>query len=107
MLVFRKCPKCGSPNVRRASLRVPDASPPQLLKSPYRCRDCGERFLVTSRSAFQVVAIVGLAVVAVVVGLVASSDWTVGERESDPPVSAGAQLADLSKLAPSGDAAAQ
>jgi TPR repeat protein len=48
--MLRRCPRCNSFNVRRSSLRPGDAPNGPLLHSPYRCRDCGERFwLVTSR----------------------------------------------------------
>jgi TPR repeat protein len=35
--------------VRRSSVRASATSPPPILRSPYRCRDCGERFLVIGR----------------------------------------------------------
>jgi transposase-like protein len=44
----KKCPNCRSPNVRR-STRGKDGSAQPLFRSPYRCRDCGEKFWVVSQ----------------------------------------------------------
>ena len=44
----KKCPSCTSLNVRR-STRDKDGLAQPLFRSPYRCRDCGEKFLVISR----------------------------------------------------------
>ena len=67
-----KCPACSSSNVRRSTIRGSEGSAKPRLRSPYRCRDCGERFWVISRRANY---IVGLAVVASVAGTIA---WNVG-----------------------------
>jgi hypothetical protein len=67
-----KCPACSSVNVRRSTLRPSETSAKPRLRSPYRCRDCGERFWVISRRANY---LVGLAVVASVAGTIA---WNVG-----------------------------
>ena len=68
----RKCPNCRSLNVRRSSRgKEPSAQP--LFRSPYRCRDCGEKFWVISRKVYQRVgAFVALNTVffALVAGLV-------------------------------------
>jgi TPR repeat protein len=69
--MFTKCPTCRSLNVRRSSLRRPEAAATPRLRSPYRCRDCGARFWVISRRATY---LVGLIVVAIVGGIVA---WNV------------------------------
>src|SRR3954465_2127170 len=44
------CPACGSPNVRRSTIRTREAGA-HALRSPYRCRACKERFWVLSRKA--------------------------------------------------------
>jgi TPR repeat protein len=44
-----KCAACGSLNVRRSTLRPSELSDRPRFRSPYRCRDCGERFWVLSR----------------------------------------------------------
>ena len=49
--MFSKCPACSSFNVRRSTIRPSEALPKPRLRSPYRCRDCGERFWVVSRRA--------------------------------------------------------
>jgi hypothetical protein len=70
--MFTKCPACSGSNVRRSTIRGSEASAKPRLRSPYRCRDCGERFWVISRRANY---LVGLAIVASVAGTVA---WNVG-----------------------------
>src|ERR1700720_4630037 len=47
----RKCPRCGSSGVHRSSFRGPDEREFYVLRSPYRCEQCGERFWVVSRKA--------------------------------------------------------
>jgi hypothetical protein len=73
-----KCPACTSVNVRRSTIRASEASATPRLRSPYRCRDCGERFWVISRRANY---LVGLAVVASVAGTIA---WNVGGAPQEP-----------------------
>jgi len=89
--MFTKCPACASSNVRRSLLRGFEALPKPRLRSPYRCRDCGERFWVVSRRANYLAS---LAIFAIVAGIVA---WNVvGSPEQprrDPGVDAGS-LAD-------------
>lgn len=69
--MFTKCPTCSSFNVRRSSILPSEASAKPRLRSPYRCRDCGERFWVISRRANYLAS---LAVFAIVAGIVA---WNV------------------------------
>jgi len=76
--MFTKCPACSSSNVRRSTIRGAEASAKLRLRSPYRCRDCGERFWVISRRANY---LVGLAVLASVAGTVA---WNVGSVPQEP-----------------------
>jgi TPR repeat protein len=63
-----KCPACKSFNVRRSSILPAELSSHPRLRSPYRCRDCGERFWVLSRRAHW---FIGFAAIALVAGTVA------------------------------------
>ena len=76
--MFTKCPTCGSLNLRRSSIRSSESPARPVFRSPYRCRDCGERFWVISRRA---VYLGGLATVAVVAGTVA---WNAGSAPNEP-----------------------
>ncbi len=80
--MLRRCPRCHSFNVRRSSLRPGDAPAGPLFHSPYRCRDCGERFwLVTSR-----LVSLGYTVAIVVVSAgTAGTAWYLFERWIDSP----------------------
>src|SRR5205823_4924401 len=62
--IARKCPSCGSVNVRHSSLRVHEISARHYFIAPYRCRDCHERFWLISRRSFYLVGIVGIVVIA-------------------------------------------
>lgn len=57
----RRCPNCKSFNVRRSSAGSRGASGRTYLRSPYRCRDCAEKFWVIGRNTYQYAGI-GLAV---------------------------------------------
>jgi len=64
----RKCPNCKSFNVRRSSTQEFGVSREPLIKSPYRCRDCGEMFWVIARKTYtQVGIVVGINLVFLVV----------------------------------------
>jgi predicted RNA-binding Zn-ribbon protein involved in translation (DUF1610 family) len=52
------CPACGSGNVRRSTLRGREVGA-YRFHSPYRCRECNERFWVVSRGA-RVAAVVAV-----------------------------------------------
>jgi hypothetical protein len=62
--MFAKCPGCKSFNVRRSSIRAAELSSHPRLRSPYRCRDCGERFWVISRRTHYLMGFVAVGVVA-------------------------------------------
>jgi hypothetical protein len=62
--MFTKCPACGSLNVRRSWIRKKEVSATPRLRSPYRCRDCGERFWIASRRANYLMGFAGLAIIA-------------------------------------------
>ena len=77
------------------------------LRSPYRCRDCGERFWVVSKRANY---LVGLAVVASVAATIA---WNVGSMPEEPrrasqrPTLDAQSFAELTKRAAVDDPAAE
>ena len=60
-LAFRKCPRCGSQNVRRAHFHSRDEVRSRLLTSPYRCKECSTRFWALShkgrRSVIQILVV--------------------------------------------------
>jgi hypothetical protein len=104
--MLAKCPACNSLNIRRSSIRPAEKSATPRLRSPYRCRDCGERFWVISKRANY---FAGLAGVVIVAGAFA---WNMVGVPDDPRreqtrVNATAGLADLIKRAHSGDPAAE
>ena len=43
------CPRCGSLDLRRSSFRSREERQDHILRSPYRCEECGERFWFMSR----------------------------------------------------------
>jgi hypothetical protein len=49
----RKCPNCNSLNVRRSSVRDEHGFSPRLFRSPYRCRECGQKFWVIGRRIYR------------------------------------------------------
>ena len=53
----RTCPNCRSLNVRR-STKDKDGSAQPLFRSPYRCRDCGEKFWAIGRRIYRYVGAV-------------------------------------------------
>src|SRR5271166_1517883 len=105
--MFNRCPKCNSFDVRRSSVREAGASPKPTLRSPYRCRNCGERFWVISRRAYYLAGLIGVAVVAGVAAwfLVGAPDEP--RRGSKPAASVTDSLPDAIKLAASNDPAAE
>jgi uncharacterized protein len=64
MSTLIKCPNCDSFEVRRSALSSRDVPAKPVLRSPYRCRNCGERFWVVSKSAFYVAGLAGGAIIA-------------------------------------------
>jgi TPR repeat protein len=99
-----KCPSCGSLNVRRSVLHAAEvAGPRPRIKSPYRCRDCGERFWVISRRTNYALAFAAIAVVA---GIVA---WNVSStpQPTRVPTAEASNLADMIKRADSADPIAE
>ena len=45
----KKCPRCGSLNVRRSGFQSQDEEQIHVFTSPYRCEECSERFWVLNR----------------------------------------------------------
>jgi TPR repeat protein len=78
--MFAKCPACKSFNVRRSSIRAAELSSRPRLRSPYRCRDCDERFWVISRRGYYLMSFVGVVLVA---GTVAWNAASPDERGSE------------------------
>jgi hypothetical protein len=71
----RRCPSCGSLDVRRSNTHDLDESPRTLLRSRYRCRRCSELFWVVSARTYRIAGIflgVGLLTAAVVALLIAA-----------------------------------
>ena len=69
----RRCPNCKSFNVRRSSTGAAGAWGRPRLRSPYRCRDCAEKFWVIGRKTYQYVAIalaVNLPLFALIAGFI-------------------------------------
>jgi hypothetical protein len=105
--MLSKCPACNSFNVRRSTIRPSEASAKPRLHSPYRCRDCGERFWVVSRRANYLAS---LAIFAIVAGIVA---WNVVGAPDEPrqspkaPTLKGEGLADTIKRAEHDDPLAE
>lgn len=105
--MFKKCPACGSTSMRRSTKHAAEASAKPRLRSPYRCRVCGERFWVISRRAYYLAGVAGVTMV------VAAVAWSlVGARDeprqgSKPTVPVAEKLADALKLAESNDPVAE
>jgi uncharacterized protein with PIN domain len=56
--MHRRCPSCGSLDVRRSNTRDRDEPPRTLLRSRYRCRKCSALFWVVSARTYRIVGIV-------------------------------------------------
>jgi hypothetical protein len=82
----RKCPECGSLEVRRSAVRVAEIALRHVFLSPYRCRDCRALFWVVSRRVYQLAALVGFAIVvgAAGVGLWAAAKPRPGDAAAPP-----------------------
>jgi len=57
----KRCPYCGSLNVRRSHFQSQDESEERVFTSPYRCGECLRRFFVLSRKTRYYATIVILA----------------------------------------------
>lgn len=67
-LAPKKCPHCGSSNVRRAHFQSRDEAQRHVLTSPYRCEECSKRFWVLSRKTRNAtIVIIALAIASVII----------------------------------------
>jgi hypothetical protein len=90
--MYRKCPHCGSPNVRRSAVRVAEVSLRHIFLSPYRCRECRKLFWPVGRRVYHLAAIVGIAALVGAIGVI-----LFGVLAHDPAVS-GAPLPDAGRI---------
>jgi hypothetical protein len=98
----RRCPHCGSGNVRRSG-RLDSEARAYLFHSPYRCRDCEQRFWVVSRKALYGVG-AGCAVFALGV-IIWSGMMLIGLRDPPAPSLPAAAAFELkSEVTPPSDA---
>ena len=104
--MLAKCPACNSLNVRRSTIRPAEKSATPRLRSPYRCRDCGERFWVISKRANYFAGLAGIVIVA---GAFAWNIFGIPDdpRREQPRVNATAELGELIKRAHSDDPVAE
>ena len=105
--MLTRCPNCKSLDVRRSSVRTLTASTKPTLRSPYRCRDCGERFWVISKRAYHLAGVAGIAIVAgaVVWNVVGALDES--RRAPKPTGPDVASIAEAVKLAENNDPVAE
>lgn len=69
--VARRCPQCGSREVRRSQIRCAEHGD-HAFRSPYRCRECNTRFwIISRRTRVGITAIGALIAAMLVVGSVA------------------------------------
>ena len=105
--MFTKCPRCNSLNVRPSSLRVSKVSAHRIFLALYRCRDCKERFWVTSKTVYFLGAVLAVAIMAGAIGLIM---WGIGgdpPRASERAAPVAARFSDMLKRAESGDPVAE
>ncbi len=82
----RKCPSCGSSNVRRSSTPEAERTWRNEFLSRYRCRDCMLQFWVISRKTY-LIAVAVVAAIAVIIlavlllGMLASPDSAPPSRQ--------------------------
>lgn len=87
-------------------MRAAEVTAQHVLRSPYRCRECDERFWVVSRNTYYLASVIGIALT---LGTLA---WTVGsvgqDHASTPEAEAHAErLANLNNRAEAGDPTAE
>ena len=101
--------------MRRSTIHTSDRTPQHILRSPYRCHDCRERFWVLSKNAYYYFcgAIAVVIVTAVIAwsaqGVILSGPHALDDRrgESDQAASKIASFADTMKLAEDKDPLAE
>jgi len=105
--MVRTCPSCNSLNVRRSSVRAAEITSRHIFLSPYRCRDCHERFWVISKNTYYFAGMIGVAIAVGAIGWNVGA-WSEAPRSKQAQAAAPApRLADLVKLADNNDAAAE
>src|SRR5688572_10725308 len=104
----RRCPACGSSDIRRSSSPSSGGVVRNFIYSAYRCRACRERFPVVSRNVY------AAAIVACAGVLMAVVSWTLlnaidSTSDVSLPVAAAPEnrFHELAKLAEKDDAVAQ
>jgi hypothetical protein len=104
--MLTRCPNCKSSDVRRSSVRAPEAAGKPWLRWPYRCRSCNKRFWATSIPARYLWWLIGLAVVAGAAWKIAGEPEAAGTAPK-PPAMFVDRLAEAVKLAETNDPAAE
>ena len=107
MTMFTRCPNCKSFDVRRSSVRTLAVSTKPALRSPYRCRNCGERFWVISKRAFYLAGVAGIAIVVGVVAWNGVGALDESRHAPKPTAADAASFAEAVKLAESKDPGAE
>ena len=106
-MIRRKCPGCGSRNVRRSKRIVSEMTWNRNFISPYRCHDCEKRFSRISKNTYYLAGIVALAIGA---GLFVWSEFEILDYrypKSEPKVTSLKTVADTTKLAQKQDPVAE
>jgi TPR repeat protein len=107
MTMFTRFPNCKSFDVRRSSVRTLAVSTKPRLRSPYRCRNCGERFWVISKRAFYLAGVAGIAMVAGAVAWNVVGALDESRHGPKPTAPDAARFAEAVKLAESNDPVAE
>ncbi len=105
--MHRKCPHCGSPNVRRSAVRVAEVSLRYIFLSPYRCRECRKLFWPVGRRVYLLAIIVGLAVLAGAIGVALFGVLGRDAEEADAPAPEAARVEATVNLARQNDPVAE
>ncbi len=106
-MIRRKCPGCGSRNVRRSKRIVSEMTWNRNFISPYRCHDCEKRFSRISKNTYYLAGLVALAIGA---GLFVWSEFEILNYpypKSEPQVTSLKTVADTTKLAQKQDPVAE
>src|SRR5207247_9141536 len=106
-MISKKCPGCGSRNVRRSKRIAGEMTWKRNFLSPYRCRDCKKRFSVVSTKIHYRFWMAGLAIAAGIIFWREYPSMDYPFLRPEPPVSAGKIVADATKLAEKRDPAAE
>src|SRR5688572_23804789 len=105
--MHRRCPACGSSDVRRSASANTGAPLHNLIYSAYRCRACRERFRVVSRNVYVATIAMASSVLMAVVSWTVLNAIRASPDESVRVVAAEIRFTELAKLAEKDDAVAQ